>query len=306
MHMAARFHQDAMSAFDGVVCLVRDDQWTLPTPCAEWDVRALVNHVVGEAAWTVPLLEGRTVADVGGDLDGDLLGATPVAAWSTARDAARAAVSRTPPEQTVHLSFGDVAAAEYLRQLTADYVVHSWDLATAIGASDRFEPSLVEAVLAWFEPIEPAYRAAGAIAERVPLPTEADPQMRLLAMFGRDAHTEATRAAVARFGAAFDRQDVAAVLATMTSEPVFESTAPPDGIRFEGRPAVRDAFGDVFAAAPGGVFETEEVFVCGDRAVVRWRYTWHDGQGPGGHVRGIDVFRVQDRLVAEKISYVKG
>lgn len=306
MHETAALHQNAMSAFDGVVRRVRDDQWALPTPCADWDVRTLVNHVVSEAAWTVPLLDGRTIADVGDSLNGDLLGEVPEKAWSAARDRALEAVARTPPEQTVHLSFGDFPAAEYLRQLSADYLVHGWDLATAIGGPDRFEPALVEAVLDWFEPIEPAYRAAGAIGERAPLPADADAQTRLLAMFGRDAGTARTRAAVARFTAAFDSQDIAAVLAAMTPDPVFESTLAPDGMRFEGQPAVRDAFAGFFAASPGASFETEEEFACGDRAVVRWRYTWQHGHELGGHVRGIDVYRVRDGLVAEKVSYVKG
>ena len=106
---------------------------------------------------------------------------------------------------------------------------------------------------------------------------------------------------VARFGAAFDRRDADAVMANMTPDCVFESTAPPDGARYEGQAAVRAAWTELFAAAPGAVFATEELFVCDDRAVARWRYDWADG-----HVRGVDVFRVRDGLVAEKLSYVKG
>jgi len=108
-------------------------------------------------------------------------------------------------------------------------------------------------------------------------------------------------AAVARFGAAFDRQDVDAVMAAMTADCVFESTAPPDGVRYVGRDAVRGAWTEFFAASGGAVFEAEEQIACGNRVVVRWRYAWGDG-----HVRGIDVFRVRDGLVAEKASYVKG
>jgi ketosteroid isomerase-like protein len=111
----------------------------------------------------------------------------------------------------------------------------------------------------------------------------------------------ATADAVARFGEAFDRHDVDGVMAAMTDDCVFESTAPPDGVRFEGREAVRRAWVDFFANSHEAAFETEEQFVSGDRAVVRWRYAWADG-----HVRGIDVFRVRDGLVAEKVCYVKG
>jgi ketosteroid isomerase-like protein len=106
---------------------------------------------------------------------------------------------------------------------------------------------------------------------------------------------------VAQFGAAFDRQDVDGVMAAMTDDCVFESTAPPDGVRYEGQDAVRAAWTEFFAASEPSAFETEEQFAAGDRVVVRWRYNWGDG-----HVRGVDVFRVRDGLVAEKASYVKG
>jgi ketosteroid isomerase-like protein len=108
-------------------------------------------------------------------------------------------------------------------------------------------------------------------------------------------------AAVTRFGAAFDRHDLDGVMAAMTADCVFESTAPPDGGRHEGRNAVRAAWAEFFASSGAATFETEEQIVCGDRVIARWRYAWDDG-----HVRGVDVYRVRDGLVAEKLSYVKG
>jgi ketosteroid isomerase-like protein len=111
----------------------------------------------------------------------------------------------------------------------------------------------------------------------------------------------AALAAVARFAAAFDAQDLAAMHDTITDDCLFESTAPPDGVRAYGRAAVEAAFAEFFAASGEAVFETEEQFAAGDRVIVRWRYRWD-----GGHVRGVDVFRVRDGRVAEKCSYVKG
>jgi ketosteroid isomerase-like protein len=108
-------------------------------------------------------------------------------------------------------------------------------------------------------------------------------------------------AAVARFSAAFDRRDVDAIMAAMTPDCVFETTAPPDGARHVGHDAVRDAWTEFFRSSGAARFETEHQFSCGDRVVVRWLYSWH-----GGHVRGVDLFRVRDGLVAEKLSYVKG
>jgi len=60
-----------------------------------------------------------------------------------------------------------------------------------------------------------------------------------------------------------------------------------------------------FARSLQAHFDTEEIFAAGDRCVVRWVYSWVK-EGKPGHVRGVDVFRVQDGLVVEKLSYVKG
>jgi uncharacterized protein (TIGR03086 family) len=300
-----RLHARALRSFDQIVRQVTQEQWAHSTPCSAWDVRTLVNHVVGEARWTPPLLAGMTIAEVGTSLDGDLLGDDPLAAWDHALALATDA-ARGPEigEQTVQLSFGEVPAQEYLRQLTADYLIHAWDLASAIGADERLDAELVACVGGWFVSKEAGYRAAGAIGEAPGVEHDGDPQVRLLAMFGRASGPGATLAAVNRFGEAFDRRDVEAVLAAMTVDCVFESTAPPDGVRYEGQAAVREAWTEFFESTAGAAFRTEEQFVCGDRVIARWRYSWSPEEAD--HVRGVDVFRVRDGLVAEKLSYVKG
>ena len=53
-------------------------------------------------------------------------------------------------------------------------------------------------------------------------------------------------------------------------------------------------------------FETEEMFAAGSRCVVRWLYRWRNADGSAGHVRGVDLLRVRDGKVSEKLSYVKG
>lgn len=115
-----------------------------------------------------------------------------------------------------------------------------------------------------------------------------------------------TLAAVARFSAAFDRHDVDGVMAAMTDDCVFENTPPPDGERYEGQAAVRSFWEGFFAGSPDARFSAEETFAAGDRCVVRWRYDWTDAEGRPGHVRGVDLFRVRDGKVAEKVAYVKG
>ena len=73
----AELHRRAVEEFDARVRAVGDDQWELPTPCADWNVRQLVNHLVYENRWTVPLMEGSTIAEVGDRYEGDLLGDAP-------------------------------------------------------------------------------------------------------------------------------------------------------------------------------------------------------------------------------------
>lgn len=119
-----------------------------------------------------------------------------------------------------------------------------------------------------------------------------------------DAVCAQTRAVIDAFNAAFNRHDIAEVMALMTSDCVFENTFPaPDGTRVEGQAAVRTAFAEFFRQSPQARFESEEVVAMGERCAVRWVYRWDDS---GGHVRGIDLFRVRDGKVAEKLSYVKG
>ncbi len=121
-----------------------------------------------------------------------------------------------------------------------------------------------------------------------------------------DSTTRATLDVVNRFNDAFNRHDVDAVMAAMTDDCVFDSTRPsPDGERHVGQEAVRAFWQAFFERSPHARFETEEIFAAGDRCVVRWIYRWRrDGQE--GHVRGVDIVKVREGKVAEKLSYVKG
>lgn len=119
--------------------------------------------------------------------------------------------------------------------------------------------------------------------------------------------TGETLAVIERFIDAFGSRDVDAVMALMTEDVVFENTSPaPDGTRYEGQADVRRFWDEFFAGPPEEEFESEDIFAADDRCCVRWIYRW-GGAGEGaGHVRGVDVFRVRDGKVSEKLSYVKG
>jgi ketosteroid isomerase-like protein len=127
------------------------------------------------------------------------------------------------------------------------------------------------------------------------------------AMLPSDEQTEQTLETLQRFHQAFNQHNVDRIMELMTSDCVFENTyPPPDGERIEGQDAVRAYWSQLFQGSPKAHFAVEELFAGGDRGVVRWRYSWVDPQGRAGHIRGVDIFRVRDGMVAEKLSYVKG
>jgi ketosteroid isomerase-like protein len=119
--------------------------------------------------------------------------------------------------------------------------------------------------------------------------------------------TAATVDIIDRFNEVFNKHDVHGIMALMTDDIVFENTSPrPEGERYEGQDSVRGFWEEFFSGSPSARFETEDMFAGGDRCTVRWIYHWVDADGKPGHVRGVDVFRVRDGKVAEKLSYVKG
>jgi uncharacterized protein (TIGR03086 family) len=179
----------AVNSFVDTVGAVGDDQWTAPTPCAEWNVRELVNHIVSEQLWSAPLFDGATIADVGDRFNGDLLGHDPRGSAIEAGTTATGAVAAPGAmDRIVHLSFGDTPAEEYVTQLLADHLIHGWDLAVGIGADRGLDPDTVAFLTPWFAEREELYRAGGAIGPRVEVGPEASDADRLLAGFGRDPH----------------------------------------------------------------------------------------------------------------------
>jgi uncharacterized protein (TIGR03086 family) len=172
--------------FGELVRSIGPDQWSDPTPCSEWDVRALVSHVHGETLWVPELFGGKTIAEVGRRLDGDLLGEDPMAAWADASGAGIEAIADPGAmARIVHLSFGDVPGEEYASQLFGDFAIHGWDLAKGIGADDTLDPAWVEMLYDIFKPMESALKSYGSYGDTVTPPPDADLQTKLLAVVGR-------------------------------------------------------------------------------------------------------------------------
>ena len=123
----------------------------------------------------------------------------------------------------------------------------------------------------------------------------------------RMARIESAIRVVIAFNEAFNRHDVTEMMAFMSDDCVFENTDPaPDGTLYKGKEAVTQFWQDFFRESPSAHIEIEELFGLGLRCVMRWRYSWLDATGNSGHVRGVDIFRVEGNLICEKFSYVKG
>ncbi|MER7417440.1 TIGR03086 family metal-binding protein [Micromonospora peucetia] len=180
-------YRRSLAEFTDRVEQVGPGQWSEPTPCPDWNVRTLVNHVVGEDRWSVALMAGRTIEEVGDRYDGDLLGADPA---GTAREAAaQAELAFAHPgalDRTVALSAGETPADEYLHQLVAEHLIHGWDLAVAIGAAPRMDADAVAECARWFGRRIGDYQRGQLIRPEVEVPARADEQDRLVAAFGRD------------------------------------------------------------------------------------------------------------------------
>lgn len=179
-------HRRGVELSTRTVAGIGDDQWSASTPCAEWDVRDLVIHLLEEQLWVPPIVAGRKVEDVG-EVDADL-GDDPKGRHERAAAAAQEAVEEPGAlDRTAHLSFADLPMPAYVMQRTADMVIHSWDLAVATGQDLQVDDDLAQAAWDATAPfVTQEVRDAGVFGPEVPVPADADPLTRLLGLTGRD------------------------------------------------------------------------------------------------------------------------
>ena len=175
----------ATEEFGRRLAAVDHDGWTDATPCSDWDVRYLSAHVVGGNRFAVLILGGMSAADAIEDvMSAPQLGDDALAAWAItsvaqldAFNAARAL------ERRVDHPLGEITGREFLEFRVFDMTLHAWDLARAIGASERLDADLVNAVLGIVES-GPAGMGFGITALGETDDT-ASPQARLLDLAGR-------------------------------------------------------------------------------------------------------------------------
>jgi uncharacterized protein (TIGR03086 family) len=172
----------------GRLVTAADQQWTLPTPCTDWNVRELVNHVVVGNQLFADILSGRSMpAAAGRGPATDRLGDQPAVAYRAAADAVLAAFGQPGVlEQTFTVPFGTVPGIVALHLRITELLVHGWDLATAIGQPAIFPDEIVEQELEFTHgalAAVPATRSPFAAPQ--PVADQAPPIDRLAALLGR-------------------------------------------------------------------------------------------------------------------------
>ncbi|WP_327001911.1 TIGR03086 family metal-binding protein [Dactylosporangium sp. NBC_01737] len=151
-----------------------------PTPCAGWDVRALLNHLVWENLLWTGLADGAPRADFAADH----LGGDHVAAFRTAAAATLAAFRRPG---MLRQRYGDAPGWRLVEQVVIEMLVHGWDLATATGQPTDLAPDVAAATLPAVQAIYGALprTAGGSFAPEQPVPAGATAADRLAAYLGR-------------------------------------------------------------------------------------------------------------------------
>ena len=160
-----------------------NDRWAAATPCDEWDVRGVVEHVIG--FHDVLLLRPLSAKPTRPRDD-------PAKRWSVTVDALRAVLARPGLFESVVSvpAIGNnpptaVDARVIVPMLTQDVLIHTWDIARAIGADDHLEEDLCAIFLARL-PTDDRLQRSGMFAPVVAVSTEAAAQSRFLGRLGRD------------------------------------------------------------------------------------------------------------------------
>jgi len=175
-------HRDALAATGRIVANIKPDQLHAATPCDDFDVAALLDHLIGGNFWVAPLVEGKTIADVGDALDRTF---SKDEYDASAREADAAFSLPGAMERPVAVSYGPVPAEVYAGHRFIDVLIHGWDVAAATGQDTTLEPDLVAACWEVLEPQLDLLVGSGMFGQRTEVGPDADDEARLLAALGR-------------------------------------------------------------------------------------------------------------------------
>jgi uncharacterized protein (TIGR03086 family) len=148
----------AQGEFDRVLRQVGDDQWSLPTPCTEWNVYQVANHVVGANYYFIALMEGASKDEALKILSQDFLKGDPLSASEAQRPELRATFSAPGAlDRTGHHVVADMTGAQLLRGSVSETAVHTWDIIQATSIQPPLDPQLAEVALGIFEQLAPIF-----------------------------------------------------------------------------------------------------------------------------------------------------
>lgn len=185
------FYNGCLQAATAVIRQTRPDLAANETPCSDWNVRDVAEHMLYELVWVPDMLAGLTVEEVGPKYDGDLIGedfAMLPERWEAAARAAEEAIAGALPDSPVHMSYADTTVSGYLKQAGGDLLIHSWDLARGLGLPFSFPPAEATELYDRTLPRRGELAASGLFAPALTSSEGADLPTRLLALFGRDVN----------------------------------------------------------------------------------------------------------------------
>lgn len=162
-----------------VMAGVSAEQLSSPTPCADWDVQQLIDHMVGGTDYLVAALAGEAPPERSGRSVEDYnLGLVKLRVGLRAPGGL---------DQMCMSPLGfEWPVAHAVAGTFMDALIHTWDLAAATGQDTSLDPELVEACIAMFLPDMPERgRASGLVGPAITMPDDAPAQDRLLAAMGR-------------------------------------------------------------------------------------------------------------------------
>jgi uncharacterized protein (TIGR03086 family) len=163
--------------------------WHADTPDTKWDVSDLARHVIKEQKWVPPLLEGKTIDDIGTEIEDDVDALNDedlLAEWKKWSTIATTSWELASFDETVNLSYDTVKMIDYLKEQTSDVTIHAWDMARATRSDEHLDDELVAAVWTIFEPQRETLAATGLYEDPVAIDPAAPLEWRLLAITGRD------------------------------------------------------------------------------------------------------------------------
>jgi uncharacterized protein (TIGR03086 family) len=172
----------ASAVIGDLIDRITADQWIAPSPCTEWTVRDLVNHLVGMDLVFAAMFEGSPMPERGTDR----LGADPAGAYRRSAAALQAAAALPGVlERSQATPVGVATGGERLQWRVADLLAHGWDLVQATGVAAELPDDLVERTLTFVRAQLPSQPRAGRFADPQPIRDNAPAIDRLAAYTGR-------------------------------------------------------------------------------------------------------------------------